>query len=196
MTQLRDEELVAAMATNHPAALDEFYRRYAQPIMAILLRVLGSRADAEEKLQEVFVELWTRSGQYDPERGAVAAWVIQVSRCRAIDAQRARKRRRHDVQVRAEEELLCAPFHLRPDSQAVKRQEHRRVRLALASLTALQREALELAYFSGLSHSEIAEHIGVPLGTVKSRISAAMRRLRYLLSDGQVEGQAEPRWAA
>jgi RNA polymerase sigma-70 factor (ECF subfamily) len=175
--------MVQAMAAGDAgAALARFYDRFAGPAMALLQRVVGSRAEAEEILQDVFVELWRRAGEYDAARGAVSTWVMTVARSRALDALRARQRRGGGRQVPAEMVTLPAPAQDRPDELAVGRQRSEAVHEALAQLTDPQREALELSYFEGLSHSEIATRLGAPIGTVKSRISSAMKLLRGALA--------------
>jgi RNA polymerase sigma-70 factor (ECF subfamily) len=164
------------------AALSDFYDRYSGIVMAVVLRILGSRAEAEELLQEVFIELWRRAPDYDTGRGAVTTWVVTIARSRALDALRARKRRGGDKHVPVEDTPMPAPAHQRPDEKAALSQRGEAVRTALGSLSEVQRTALELSYFSGLSHREIAEHLQIPVGTVKSRIIAAMKILRGTLA--------------
>lgn len=182
---LRDREvdLVRAMASGDTEiALMRFYDRFSGMVMALFVRMLGSHAEAEELLQEVFVELWKRAGQYDAKRAAVSTWVITIARSRALDALRARQRRgggRHD---QVEELFMRAPTEDRPDAQAALSARSAAVHAALADLPDAQRDALELAYFEGLSHREIAERLGEPLGTIKSRIVAAMKVLRAALA--------------
>ena len=174
-----EAELVRAMAKGDSGeSLQKFYDRYAGITMALLLRILKSRAEAEELLQEVFVELWRRAPQYDPARASVSTWVTTVARSRALDALRARKRRHQDAQVPTEDVNLPAPTEHRPDEQAQKSRRERAVHEAMEQLTEDQREVLEYAYFRGLSHSEIAGELEIPIGTVKSRILAAMKVLR------------------
>ncbi len=185
MSAGRDGEaaLVARMASGDSGrALEEFYSRFSGIVMAVLVRILGSRADAEELLHDVFVELWRRAPQYERERAAVSTWVVTVARSRALDALRARRRRRIDQQVATEDLNLPAPREEGPDERALAGQRSRAVREALGLLGADQRQALELAYFGGLSHSEIAAQLELPIGTVKSRILAAMKVLREAMT--------------
>jgi RNA polymerase sigma-70 factor (ECF subfamily) len=185
MARERETEasLVARMASGDAGpALEEFYVRYSGVAMALLARILGSRAEAEELLQDVFVELWRRAPQYEPERSAVTTWVITIARSRALDALRARRRRHGDQTVPPESVVLAAPSEDRPDAQAASTERVRAVRTALASLGPEQREVLDCAYFKGLSHSEIARELGIPIGTVKSRILSGMKLLRAAMA--------------
>ena len=178
-----DIALVQAMAGgDSDVALTRFYERFAGTIMALLLRMLGSRAEAEELLQEVFMELWRRAGQYDPARAAVSTWVVTITRSRALDALRARQRRGGDLHQPAEDTLMTAPAETRPDSLIASSLRNEAVHRALAGISEEQREVLELSYFDGLSHREIAGKLALPVGTVKSRILAAMKVLRAVLA--------------
>jgi RNA polymerase sigma-70 factor (ECF subfamily) len=175
----KEAALVASMAKGDSgAALSEFYELYSGIAMALLLRILPTRAEAEELLQDVFVELWRRAPQYDPMRASVSTWVTTVARSRALDALRARKRRYRDQQVPTEDVSLPAPRADQPDELAAKSQRSEAVHRAMENLNAEQREALDYAYFRGLSHSEIASELQIPVGTVKSRILSAMKVLR------------------
>jgi RNA polymerase sigma-70 factor (ECF subfamily) len=147
--------------------------------MALLVRMLGTRAEAEELVHDIFVELWRRAAQYDPARGSVITWVITVARSRAIDALRSRARHPTGAPPAVER---SAPDTERPDRQVARRADAIAVSSALRALPVEQRQALELAYFDGLSQSEIAASLGIPLGTVKSRTIAAMRVLRAALA--------------
>jgi RNA polymerase sigma-70 factor (ECF subfamily) len=185
-----DIEIVRAMAAGDSgAALTRFYQRFAGTVMALLLRMLGSRAEAEELLQEVFIELWRRAGQYDPGRAAVSTWVVTIARSRALDALRARARRGGDMHMSAEDISVAAPSETRPDQMIASSSRTEAVHRALAEISGPQREVLELSYFEGLSHSEIAERLSLPVGTVKSRILGAMKTLRTVLApvhDGRI----------
>lgn len=175
-------DLVAAMATGECGPpLSAFYEQYASTVLALLTKMLGSHADAEEVLQEVFVELWRRSPQYDASRGSVIAWVVTVARSRALDALRARTRRHAHRQVPLNERDALVTAGGRPDRLVSSTRWHRALRQAFQRLDEDQRAVLELSYFLGMSHGEIAEALNLPVGTVKSRILAGMRELRAML---------------
>ena len=157
------------------SALMALYDRFAPSLMAVALRITGSSAEAEEVVQDAMTRAWLEAASFDRTRGSAAAWLVTLARNRAIDIVRARARRAtHEVAAGA------TPVEAQPspEHEVVDAERARAVRRALASLTADQRSALDLAYFSGLSHSEIAERLGQPLGTVKTRIAQAVRRLR------------------
>jgi RNA polymerase sigma-70 factor (ECF subfamily) len=144
---------------------------------------LGTRPDAEEVLQETFLEVWKRVRDYDERRGSLEAWVVTIARSRSIDRLRAR-----GTAAKIAEAAPGLPF---PDSgpppieAAEQRQQRERVQAALNSIPAEQRSVLELAYFEGLSQSEIAKRMGDPLGTVKTRIRLGMEKLAGMLEDAE-----------
>lgn len=181
----READLVEAMAGgDKESALAEFYQRYSGKVMALLVRMLRSRAEAEERLQDVFVELWRRAPQYDRRRASVSTWVITVARSRALDTLRARARRKADAQIPTEDAQLAAPETDRPDLKAEEALRRQRLQRALATLSDEQRQVLEASYFRGLSHGDIARELELPLGTVKSRILGGMKALRKVLKSG------------
>ena len=163
------------------SALSEFYAQYGSMVLALLVKMLGSRAEAEEILQEVFVELWRRAPEYDRGRGSVVGWVITVARCRALDALRARSRRHGDRQSEYAEGQLMVTEGGRPDVLVSSTRWHQALRQAFSRLNPDQRAVLELSYFQGMSHGQIADTLGLPVGTVKSRILAGMRAMRTML---------------
>lgn len=175
-------ELVAAMAAgNSRDALSAFYAQYASTVLALLTKMLGSRAEAEEITQEVFVELWRRAPQYDSSRGSVIAWVVTVARSRALDALRARTRRYEDRHLQFSERHALGTDGGRPDVLVSSTRWHQALRQAFKRLSEDQRAVLELSYFVGMSHGQIAEVLNLPVGTVKSRILLGMRALRAML---------------
>lgn len=175
-------ELVAAMAAGDSGApLSELYALYASMVLALLTKMLGSRSEAEEILQEVFVELWRRAPQYDSSRGSVVAWVVTVARSRALDALRARSRRYGDRQMQFSDRHALGTDSGRPDVLVSSTRWHQALRQAFKQLSEDQRAVLELSYFLGMSHDQIAETLKLPVGTVKSRILAGMRALRAML---------------
>jgi RNA polymerase sigma-70 factor (ECF subfamily) len=172
------------MARGDRAALAELYDRYAATMLALAQRIVGRAAEAEDVIHDVFLEAWRYSADYDPARGHVKSWLLLRTRSRSLDVQksaRVSKQSAHDDAWLAE---LGDP---RLDTTAGADQT--RVRRVLLALPPEQREVLWLGYFEGLSSSEIAERVGVPLGTVKSRVAAALGALRAALSDSMVELQ-------
>ena len=159
-------------------ALEELYDRHSPLLYSMVVRIVGHAHDAEEVLQDTWLQVWKRSESYDPSRGAVAAWLLTLARSRAIDRLRSRASRRR-VEQAAEAEPGAAAEEA--SVSAEQRQMHASVTGALATLAPQQREVLELAYFGGLSQSEIAARTGAPLGTVKSWTRQALARLRELV---------------
>lgn len=149
----------------------ELYDRYSPVVYAVALRVLGDTMAAEDVLQEVFLQLWRNPGAFDAARGSLGAWLAVISRNRAIDALRKRK---------PETDIEDVVVSVAPDlaSQADRSRAAEKVRGLLGAMPQSQRKALEMAYFQGLSHSEIANKTGEPLGTIKTRIRAGLITLR------------------
>jgi RNA polymerase sigma-70 factor, ECF subfamily len=173
-----DAALVGALKRGDSQALEELYRRHSPRCFALLVRMLRERSDAEEVLQESFVDIWRRAGEYSTARGAVEAWILVIARSRAIDRLRTRGARLRLVQQT--EQMAAAPASVQPEPADVH--ANTRLRRALGTLPAEQRRALELAYWDGLSQREISEHTGDPLGTVKTRVRLGLQRLAELLS--------------
>jgi len=169
-----DVALVTAMAGGDRHALAALYDRYASYLLALAMRVLKHRGEAEDLLHDVFLEVWRSARDYDPRRGRVRTWLVIRMRSRALDVVKSARvsRRSGDEQVLerivAEVDLSSSP-------------DQRRVRAALGTLSPDQRAVLELAYFDGLSCSEIADKLTVPIGTVKSRVAAALTKMRHAL---------------
>lgn len=158
------------------AALAVLYDRYAGVVYSVARRVLRDAAAAEEILQDIFYQLWRTAANFDPARGSLAGWLLVTARNRAIS--RLRKRSLAPAQELAEQAAVL-PFNL--ESAVAQNQLMAKVKSALAQLPPEQRQALELAYFEGLTHSEIAARTGEPLGTVKTRLRAALDSLRRVL---------------
>jgi RNA polymerase sigma-70 factor, ECF subfamily len=175
-----DVALLRQIADRRPEALSELYDRYAPTLLGLARRILGNGADAEEVLQEVFVHVWNRGALYDAGRSSVSTWLVLITRSRAIDRLRSRK-----VVERTQEAALLenSPPYTSPEgAQNVFMQERReRVRQELAKLPPEQREVLDLAFYGGLSQTEIADRTEIPLGTVKTRTLLAMKKLRNAL---------------
>jgi RNA polymerase sigma-70 factor (ECF subfamily) len=181
-----DAELIYAIARGDERALASLYDHYSPILFGLLLRILKDRPEAEDVLQEVFLQIWQRASNFDAERGRPFTWLVTLARSRAIDRLRStRSRERAALASTAE-----APEPVADASDdAVRSEQGEAVRGALASIPEEQRRALLLAYFEGLSQTEIAARLGQPLGTVKTRMRSGMMKLRELLR-GQVEGAA------
>jgi RNA polymerase sigma-70 factor (ECF subfamily) len=176
-----DSALLAAIIAGDQGAMAQLYARYSAIVLALALRILRDRASADELLNDVFMELWNRCDRFDAKRGSLSTYLLTLARSRAIDRLRA-KRRQATVPLPdgglsdPASDALGAP--LRTVSADEDRQH---LAAGLAELTAEQREALELAYYEDLSHSQIAERLGRPLGTVKTHIRQGLIQLRACL---------------
>jgi len=182
-----DKDVLSRIASGDQQALKLLYGQVSDRAMAIALRVVKDRSEAEDVVQEAFVEVWKRAKQFDPTRGGAAAWVITIAKNRAIDRVRARGSSARTIQSVASEP--AAPPAPAPLEIAEQRRDRERVLDALGRLPAEQRRAVELAYFDGLTQSEIASEIKEPLGTVKTRIRLAMAKLADMLN-AETEGAA------
>ncbi len=174
-----DAALLAAVARGDQAAYAALYGRHAPTLFGLLDRILGSRPEAEELLQEVFLYVWRRARDYDEARGAPFVWLTTLARSRALDRLDAAASRRRTV-ARASD--APAPALPDPAERASAAEEERRLLRALAEIPEAQRSVLLLAYFEGLSQSEIAARLEKPLGTVKSLARLGLARLRELLA--------------
>jgi len=166
-----DMRLVARLRAGDQQAMSELYDRYAKVVYAVALRVLQNTSAAEDVLQDVFLQLWRNPDAFDASRGNLAAWLAVISRHRSID--RLRKRR---PEVDIEECVIAGGPDLSDETE--RNLVIEKVRSVLAEMNPDQRRALELAYFQGLTHTEIAEKTGEPLGTIKTRIRGGLRLLR------------------
>lgn len=172
-----DSGLARRVAARDRAAFLALYDRYAGRVYGLCLRMLRDPGAAEEVSQETFLKLWARAGQFDPHRGALVSWLLTIARRTALDRLRREARRpvQHDT-ADADEILGQIPDPATQSDEA----RWRSLALALQHLPAAQRAAIELAYYQGLSHRQIAEHLEIPLGTVKTRIRLGMERLRRI----------------
>jgi RNA polymerase sigma factor (sigma-70 family) len=178
----RDAEVMRRIREGDRSAVDELYQRFRRPAFALARRILADDALAEDVLQEVFLSVWRDPAAFDRGRGSVASWLLAVVHHKAVDAVRREESQRRR-QVMAEDELaLDAPMATRDvEEEAWSRVVADQVRTALGVLSASQREALTLAYYGGYTQREVAALTGTPLGTVKTRMLAGMRRLRQEL---------------
>jgi RNA polymerase sigma-70 factor, ECF subfamily len=173
-------ELIRRMAGGDRDAFARVYDRYAPLVFSVIMRIVRAREDAAEVLQEVFWEAWRGAASYDGARGSPEAWLVTRARARAIDRIRSIRRRGETFVAPVDEGLAAAPSEPGPD--AAERAEGRGlVHGALARLPEPQREVIELAYYGGLTQTEIAERLKQPLGTVKTRIRLGLERLREVM---------------
>lgn len=175
--------LLPAVASGDVHAFEALYDRYSSTIYALLLRILANADDAQEVLQETFVKAWTSANLFDAVRGSEIAWLISIARSRGIDRLRSRKIRSDRENDAGREFSIRSSFVVKAGGveKAIESEERIAVRGALAELPDAQRLALELAYFEGLSQSEIASRLGEPLGTIKTRMQLGMKKLRERL---------------
>ena len=174
-----DSSLVQRMVAGDERALGELYDRHGRVMYALAQAILGEPADADEVVVDTFGQAWRGAAQFDPARGTVGAWLATIARTRALDLVRARGRRSRALERASW--LADGALHEPADRDAERAEARRLVTGALAGLPEPQRRAIELAYFGGLSQSEIAATLGEPLGTVKTRIRSGMTKLRELL---------------
>jgi RNA polymerase sigma-70 factor, ECF subfamily len=162
---------VTAIKSGDQSAMAELYDRYSSVVYAVALRVLGDTGAAEDVLQEIFLQLWRNPGAFDSARGSLGAWLAVITRNRAIDALRKR---------RPETDIEDVIVSVAPDlaGEADRSRAAAKVRDVLGSMPTAQRSALEMAYFEGMSHSEISSKTGEPLGTIKTRIRSGLIALR------------------
>ena len=179
-----DAEAMRRMGAGDAGALAELYDRHGRAMFSLAFRILRDQGDAEEVLQDVFAQAWRQAARYDTTRGVVVAWLLMMTRSRAIDRLRARRGRptlqdEHPAVLRdLSDEAAPADLTLLTAEQVA------RVRAALEELPAAQRTAIELAFYEGLTHTEVAEQLEQPLGTVKTRIRMGLLRLRAALGGG------------
>lgn len=176
--QISDHDLLKAIARSDEGALGSLYDRYKQILFGLLVRILNSREEAEDVLQEVFIQVWRRASHYDERRGKPFTWLVTVARSRAIDRLRALASRNRLAEAATTDEWEKVSD---ADTDAFCAERSEIVKRALQQIPEEQRLTLRLAYFEGLSQSEIAKQLGTPLGTVKTRMRAGMLKLRELL---------------
>ncbi|MCC7012472.1 MAG: sigma-70 family RNA polymerase sigma factor [Planctomycetes bacterium] len=184
-TRARDEahwrELVAAIARGDQGAMAELYDASQRVVFALVLRVLGERESAEEVLLDVYMQVWRRAASFDAERGHVSTWLLTIARSRALDRRRTHlSRARRESPWSDEREAALADRSCTCEPAAAHESEERcsAVRCAILELPDAQRHAIELAFHGDLSHTEIAERLGLPLGTVKTRIRLGLSKLK------------------
>ncbi len=186
-TSRTDEELIADLGRGDAEALGLLYDRYRRLAMAVAYRILDDASAAEDCLQDAFVQVWRNHASYHPERGSVKSWLLTIVRNAAIDRHRGKEgRARQDRPIDEVEYLLGDNDD--PHAQAVESLQAEQIKTAIDGLPNEQREAITLAFFNGLTHQEIAERTGAPLGTVKGRMRLGLRKMREQL----LETEADP----
>jgi RNA polymerase sigma-70 factor (ECF subfamily) len=183
LAHLSDEALVALAARSEQSALAELYDRFGRPAYGLALRILRDEALAEDAVQEAFLALWRTAPRFVPERGKASTWILTLVHRRAVDLVRHEERRRADGLDQAPEQISRDLV----EEEAWLRLQRERVQAALRKLPDQQREAIELAYYGGFTQSELAERLGQPLGTIKSRMFMGLARLRELLGEPGLE---------
>ena len=177
-----DRQLIEAICDNDLGALEALYARYSGPVYALAVRMLRDAGAAEEVAQDTFLKVWNKAGSYKAPRGSVTSWLFRIAHNRTIDE--LRKRKREYEKVRHGVDLSNRPTEAHdvdPTEYATSRFEGNRLKAALTTLRPEQREVIVLAYFGGLTHSEISSHLDQPLGTVKTRLRLAIKKLRHVL---------------
>ncbi len=175
-----DRVLVSRMSAGDDRALARFYDRWARPVYALVSQMVRDADDADDVVEDVFYQAWRQASRYEPGRGAVSTWIITIARSRALDRLRARKRLREEPLTPVTGDKIVADGDPAVGAEEAERRD--RLVAALKALPTEQREVVELAYFGGLSQTEIAERTGQPLGTVKTRTRLAGQKLREWLA--------------
>ena len=179
-----DAALLARIVERDERAVEALYARYSGPLYSLAYQVTGAERFAQDVVQEVFVALWRDANRFDPSRGAVAPWLFSLARHKAIDLVR------REANIRKRTADVDLEFHESDDDvdqETWQRIRKEKVLAAIEELTPVQREALELAFFGGLTHVEVADRLEIPLGTAKTRIRSALLRLRDILGDSVSE---------
>ena len=185
LRSLADEDVMQLVRRGDARAFEVIYERHSGAAFSLAYRMMGTRSGAEDVTQDAFLSLWRSGARYDRARGSVRTWVLGIVHHRAIDA--LRRATVHDRR-RASDEGIEERFEARErtDVEAARREEAGTVRGALASLPADQSQVIELAYFGGFTHTEIADMIDAPVGTVKGRMRLGLKKMRTQLGEGQV----------
>src|ERR1019366_2073690 len=175
-------QLLHRVAAQDAQALSELYDLTAKPLFALAFRILGDVSEAEEVIQDVFVQIWKNAHSFDPLLGPAFYWALSITRHRAIDRLRARQRRSRLIENLEEDAVANAATSTASDKEALGAEDTAAVRSGLGGLPAEQRRVIELAFFGGLTHQQIAEALNEPLGTIKARIRRSLSKLRESLS--------------
>jgi RNA polymerase sigma-70 factor (ECF subfamily) len=182
--RLADEELMPLIGEKNPDAFEVFYDRHGGVAYSLAYRIVGERGVAEDVTQEAFISIWRSGARYDAARGSVRTWMLGIVRNRAIDFLRSKAGRAPKLDFDDDSILEHRPAAEQTESEALQRETAREVRGALDELPGEQAKVIQLAYFGGFSHSEIAGMLGVPLGTVKGRMRLGLEKIRGELAEG------------
>lgn len=182
--RLADEELMPLIGEKNPGAFEVFYDRHGGVAYSLAYRIVGERGAAEDVTQEAFISIWRSGARYDAARGSVRTWMLGIVRNRAIDFLRSKAGRAPKLDFDDDSILEHRPAAELTDSEALRRETAEEVRGALDELPGEQAKVIQLAYFGGFSHSEIAGMLGVPLGTVKGRMRLGLEKIRGELAEG------------
>lgn len=186
LERLADEELMAVVDAKVAAAFEVLYDRHGGAAYSLAYRIVGDRNGAEDVAQEAFLSIWRSNARYDRARGSVRSWVLSVVRNRAIDALRRGSGNAPKLDHDDKTLLEARPAEERTDAEALRRETARELRGALGALPEDQSQVIQLAYFGGFSHSEIADMLGMPLGTVKGRMRLGLEKIRVQLAEAIV----------
>ena len=179
-----DQELMRRVVEMDDAAFTALYRRFAPGVFSMVYDILRDTKESEDVLQESFLQMWKKASTYDPSRSSLFTWAVMISRNRALDRLRSRQRRSRTVEAAAAENAAAPIEHTDQADELLGHAEERtRIRNALSRLPEAQRNAIDLAFFRGLTQAEISAKMGEPLGTIKARIRRGLLALRALLGD-------------
>jgi RNA polymerase sigma-70 factor (ECF subfamily) len=187
LERLADEDLMVLVDTKDPNAFEVFYDRHGGAAYSLAHRIVGDPGMAEDVTQEAFLSMWRSKARFDPARGSVRSWALGIVRNRAIDALRRTSRPAPKLDSDDEAVLESQAGAERTEVEAIRRETAGRLREALGVLPRDQSQVIELAYFGGFSHSEIAEMLGAPLGTIKGRMRLGLEKIRATLAEGMPE---------
>ena len=180
--ELEDQDLIHRSALGEKDALEELYTRYSTSVYSLARFMLRNEALAEEATQDIFLNIWLKAASFNPDRGKARSWLMSVAHHKVVDIIRSRRRSITMAHPTDYETLDLLPSSQRPtDEEAVLNLERERIKRALTTLPEAQREVIVLAYYHGLSQSEIAQKLEQPIGTVKTRVRLAMQKLRVEL---------------
>ena len=188
LQRLADEDLMPLLAAKDAVAFEVFYDRHGGAAYSLAYRIVGERQAAEDVTQEALISIWRSGARFDRARGSVRTWTLGIVRNRAIDHLRRHSSRAPKLAFDSEEELERRPAEELTDAEALRRETANEVRGALDGLPEEQSRVIQLAFFGGFSHSEIAAMLNEPLGTIKGRMRLGMDKIRASLAEGVLDG--------